>query len=116
MELTDGKIDVYAGNDNQIVPVLSLGGKGVISVLANIAPREVHKICENFLSGNIKESCALQLKALPLIRQLFCEANPIPIKKHYHLWEKMWEIFVCLCWIWRKKKEKLWRVLCVNTV
>lgn len=81
MELTDGKIDVYAGNDNQIVPVLSLGGKGVISVLANIAPREVHKICENFLSGNIKESCALQLKALPLIRQLFCEANPIPIKK-----------------------------------
>ena len=81
LELTDGKIDVYAGNDNQIVPVLSLGGKGVISVLANIAPREVHNICDNFLSGNIKESCALQLKALPLIRQLFCEVNPIPIKK-----------------------------------
>lgn len=81
LELTDGKIDVYAGNDNQIVPVLSLGGKGVVSVLANIAPREVHNICENFLSGNIKESCALQLKALPLIRQLFCEVNPIPIKK-----------------------------------
>lgn len=81
LELTDGEIDVYAGNDNQIVPVLSLGGKGVISVLANIAPREVHNICDNFLSGNIKESCALQLKALPLIRQLFCEVNPIPIKK-----------------------------------
>lgn len=81
LEFTDGKIDVYAGNDNQIVPVLSLGGKGVISVLANIAPREVHNICDNFLSGNIKESCALQLKALPLIRQLFCEVNPIPIKK-----------------------------------
>lgn len=81
LELTEGKIDVYAGNDNQIVPVLSLGGKGVISVLANIAPREVHNICDNFLSGNIKESCALQLKALPLIRQLFCEVNPIPIKK-----------------------------------
>lgn len=81
LELTEGKIDVYAGNDNQIVPVLSLGGKGVISVLANIAPREVHHICEKFLTGNIKESCALQLKALPLIRQLFCEVNPIPIKK-----------------------------------
>ena len=81
LELTDGKIDVYAGNDNQIVPVLSLGGKGVVSVLANISPREVHNICDNFLSGNIKESCALQLKALPLIRQLFCEVNPIPIKK-----------------------------------
>ncbi|WP_461809751.1 4-hydroxy-tetrahydrodipicolinate synthase [Faecalimonas sp.] len=81
VELTKGKIDVYAGNDNQIVPVLSLGGKGVISVLANIAPREVHKICNDFFIGNIKESCALQLKALPLIRQLSCEVNPIPIKK-----------------------------------
>ena len=81
MNLTDGNIDVYSGNDDQIVPVLSLGGKGVISVLSNVAPDEAHDICEKYFNGDVKGSAALQLKALPLIEQLFCEVNPIPVKE-----------------------------------
>ena len=85
MNLTDGNIDVYSGNDDQIVPVLSLGGKGVISVLSNVAPDEAHDICEKYFNGDVKGSAALQLKALPLIEQLFCEVNPIPVKKAMQL-------------------------------
>ena len=85
MNLTDGKIDLYSGNDDQIVPILSLGGKGVISVLANIAPDYTHDICENFFKGNVAESCRMQLAALPLIEKLFCEVNPIPVKKALNL-------------------------------
>lgn len=85
MQLTDGKIDLYSGNDDQIVPLLSLGGKGVISVLSNIAPRETHDICELFFHGDLEGSRALQLRALPLIEQLFCEVNPIPVKKACNL-------------------------------
>ena len=85
MNLTDGKIDLYSGNDDQVVPILSLGGKGVISVLANIAPDYTHDICENFFKGNVAESCRMQLAALPLIEKLFCEVNPIPVKKALNL-------------------------------
>ncbi|MDY5845354.1 MAG: 4-hydroxy-tetrahydrodipicolinate synthase [Bariatricus sp.] len=81
MNLTDGKIDLYSGNDDQIVPILSLGGKGVISVLANIAPDYTHDICEKFFEGKIEESCKMQLDVLPLVEKLFCEVNPIPVKK-----------------------------------
>lgn len=81
MQETEGQIDLYSGNDDQIVPLLSLGGKGVISVLSNIAPRETHDIVANYLEGNIKESLDLQLKYLPLVHALFCEVNPIPVKK-----------------------------------
>ncbi len=81
MSLTDGKIDVYSGNDDQIVPLLSLGARGVISVLSNIAPRETHEICGKFFEGDVAGSAALQLKAIPLIEQLFSEVNPIPVKK-----------------------------------
>lgn len=81
MHLTDGKADLYSGNDDQIVPILSLGGKGVISVLSNVAPQETHDICAKFFEGNVKGSLELQLKAIPLIEQLFCEVNPIPVKK-----------------------------------
>ena len=80
MALTDGNIDLYSGNDDQIVPMLSLGAKGGISVLSNVAPQETHDICEKFFKGDVKGSAALQLKALPLIEQLFCEVNPIPVK------------------------------------
>ena len=79
--LTEGKMDIYSGNDDQVVPLLALGGKGVISVLANIAPDETHDIVEKFLEGDVKGSCDLQLRALPLIGELFCEVNPIPVKK-----------------------------------
>ena len=81
MSLTDGNIDLYSGNDDQIVPLLSLGAKGVISVLSNVAPQETHDICAKFFEGDVAGSAALQLKAIPLIEQLLCEVNPIPVKK-----------------------------------
>ena len=85
MNLTDGKADLYSGNDDQIVPIMSLGGIGVISVLSNVAPQETHDICAKFLAGDIEGSRALQLKALPLVDALFCEVNPIPVKKALNL-------------------------------
>ncbi len=85
MQLTDGKIDLYSGNDDQIVPLLSLGGCGVISVLSIVAPEQTHDICSLYFEGKTKEACALQLKALPLINALFCEVNPIPVKKGIEL-------------------------------
>lgn len=88
MQLADGCIDVYSGNDDQIVPILSLGGKGVISVLSNVVPKETHDIVQLYLDGKVKESCALQLKALPLIDALFCEVNPIPVKAALNLMGK----------------------------
>lgn len=88
MAATDGKIDLYSGNDDQIVPLLSLGAKGVISVLSNVAPRETHEICEKFFAGDVKGSAELQLRAIPLIEQLFCEVNPIPVKKAMQLMGK----------------------------
>ncbi len=81
MSLTDGNIELYSGNDDQIVPLLSLGAKGVISVLSNVAPDETHDICEKFFAGDVEGSAKLQLKAIPLIEQLFCEVNPIPVKQ-----------------------------------
>ena len=81
MQLTQGDIDLYSGNDDQIVPILALGGKGVISVLSNVAPRESHEICAKFFAGDIAGSRELQLKAIPLINALFSEVNPIPVKK-----------------------------------
>ena len=78
--LVSDKIDIYSGNDDQILPILSLGGKGVISVLSNIMPRETSDICRYFFEGNIERSRELQLRLLPLINSLFCEVNPIPVK------------------------------------
>ncbi|MBR2478800.1 MAG: 4-hydroxy-tetrahydrodipicolinate synthase [Clostridia bacterium] len=78
--LVGDKMDIYSGNDDQIVPVLSLGGKGVISVLSNVMPKETVDICRLFESGNVAASRELQLKLLPLINALFCEVNPIPVK------------------------------------
>lgn len=88
MNLSGGYVDVYSGNDDQIVPMLSLGGKGVISVLSNIAPRQTHDICEYFFKGQIEASRRLQLKAMPLIEALFCEVNPIPVKAALNLMGK----------------------------
>lgn len=79
-KLADGLLDIYSGNDDQIVPVLSLGGKGVISVLSNVAPEKAHDIVDSYLKGDVKTSLKLQLEALDLINQLFCEVNPIPVK------------------------------------
>lgn len=73
-------LHIYSGNDDQIVPVLSLGGIGVISVLSNVMPKETHDICELYFNGQVKESAQLQLRLLDLINDLFCEVNPIPVK------------------------------------
>lgn len=80
MNLADGCVDLYSGNDDQIVPLLSLGGKGVISVLSNVAPRQTHEICQSFFDGDVARSAKLQLDAIPLINALFSEVNPIPVK------------------------------------
>lgn len=85
MSLANGKIDLYSGNDDQIVPILSLGGVGVISVLSNVAPRQTHEICQKFFDGDVKGSCAEQLRAIPLCKALFCEVNPIPVKMALNL-------------------------------
>ena len=85
MHLCGDSIDLYSGNDDQIVPLMSLGAKGVISVLANIAPQYTHDMCANYLAGNVVESCKMQLNAIPLVDELFCEVNPIPVKKAMNL-------------------------------
>ncbi|RGY00672.1 4-hydroxy-tetrahydrodipicolinate synthase [Blautia sp. OF03-15BH] len=74
-------IDLYSGNDDQVVPILSLGGIGVISVLSNVAPRETHDMVMDYLNGDLEKAREMQLKALPLINALFSEVNPIPVKK-----------------------------------
>ena len=78
--LVGDKLDIYSGNDDQIVPVMSVGGKGVISVLSNLLPRQTSEMCHAFMKGDIKRSLDMQLQYLPLINALFCEVNPIPVK------------------------------------
>ena len=75
-----GVVDIYSGNDDQIVPILALGGVGVISVLSNVAPTYVHDMVTKYLSGDTAGSCKMQLDALPICDALFCEVNPIPVK------------------------------------
>ena len=83
--LSKGTIDIYSGNDDQIIPIMSLGGKGVISVLSNVAPRQTHDICEKYLNGDVATATQMQLEAIDLIDALFCEVNPIPVKAALNL-------------------------------
>ena len=78
--LVGDKIDIYSGNDDQVIPVLSMGGKGVISVLSNVLPKETSNMCKLFFDGKVKEAAAEQIRMLPLINALFSEVNPIPAK------------------------------------
>ena len=78
--LVGDKLDLYSGNDDQIVPVLSLGGKGVISVLSNLIPAETSQMVKKYLSGDVRGAAKMQLDYLELINTLFCEVNPIPVK------------------------------------
>ncbi|MCR4756469.1 MAG: 4-hydroxy-tetrahydrodipicolinate synthase [Butyrivibrio sp.] len=80
MQLAEGCIDLYSGNDDEIVPIMAVGGLGVISVLSNVAPRETHEICQKCLDGDYAAARELQFKALPLVKALFSEVNPIPVK------------------------------------
>ncbi len=80
-ELCGDDLQIYSGNDDQIVPIMALGAKGVISVLSNVCPEETHNICQEFLDGNVEKSLKLQLEYLELINDLFCEVNPTPVKE-----------------------------------
>ena len=79
-ELCGDNLHIYSGNDDQVVPIMSLGGLGVISVLSNVAPKYTHDMCQNFFDGKLDEALKMQLNALSLINALFCEVNPIPVK------------------------------------
>lgn len=83
--LCGDKLDIYSGNDDQIVPILSLGGKGVISVLSNVMPKAAHDICQLYFDGKTTESSDLQIKLMGLIDALFCDVNPIPVKEAMNL-------------------------------
>ncbi len=85
MSLAQGCIDLYSGNDDQIIPILSLGGKGVISVTSNVIPEDTHLLVRKYLDGDTKGALELQLKAINLCNALFCEVNPIPVKKAVEL-------------------------------
>ena len=86
--LSKGWVDIYSGNDDQIVPLLALGGKGVISVLSNIAPRQVHDMCYAYFNGDAAKATKMQLDAIPLVDALFCEVNPIPVKEAMNMMGK----------------------------
>lgn len=85
MALTDGKIDMYSGEDGLVVPLLSIGAVGVISVWSNVAPAKVHQMCDSFFKGDIETARKIQLEGLPLVDALFSEVNPIPVKKALNL-------------------------------
>ena len=88
MSLAGGRLDLYSGNDDQVVPLLSLGGKGVISVLSNVAPKQMHDICQKFFDGDIEGSMKEQLRAIELYDAIFSEVNPIPVKTALNLMGK----------------------------
>ena len=85
MALSEGKLDMYSGEDGLIVPLMSIGAKGVISVLSNVAPKQTHDICAKFMEGKIEEARQMQFDALELVNALFCEVNPIPVKHALNL-------------------------------
>lgn len=85
MALAEGKLDMYSGEDGLIVPLMSIGAKGVISVLSNVAPKQTHDICAKFMEGKIEEARQMQFDALELVNALFCEVNPIPVKHALNL-------------------------------
>ncbi|MCR4956565.1 MAG: 4-hydroxy-tetrahydrodipicolinate synthase [Lachnospiraceae bacterium] len=91
--LNNGNLDIYSGNDDQVIPILSAGGIGVISVLSNVAPKDTHDMVMEYLNGNTKKALELQLKAIPLIDALFCEVNPIPVKTALNLMGKEAGVF-----------------------
>ena len=88
MSLAGGKIDLYSGNDDQVVPLMSLGGIGVISVVSNVAPKQMHDMCQRFFNGDVEGSMKEQLRAVELCDALFCEVNPIPVKTAMNLMGK----------------------------
>lgn len=112
MSLAKGNVELYSGNDDQIVPIMALGGSGVISVLSNVAPELAHDIATTYLEGDVKESCKLQLQAIELIDALFCEVNPIPVKTALNLMGKeVGPLRAPLCTMEAANEEKLRKAL-----
>ena len=112
MSLAKGNVELYSGNDDQIVPVMALGGSGVISVLSNVAPELSHDIATTYLEGDVKKSCKLQLQAIELIDALFCEVNPIPVKTALNLMGKeVGPLRAPLCTMEAANEEKLRKAL-----
>ena len=112
MSLAKGNVELYSGNDDLIVPVMALGGSGVISVLSNVAPELSHDIATTYLEGDVKKSCELQLQAIELIDALFCEVNPIPVKTALNLMGKeVGPLRAPLCTMEAANEEKLRKAL-----
>lgn len=110
--MVKGKMDIYSGNDDQIVPIMSLGGKGVISVLSNIAPEYTHDIVAKYMEGDVAGSCEMQLEVLPLVHALFSEVNPIPVKAAMNLMGKeVGPLRMPLTEMEEEHKEKLRQVM-----
>ena len=108
MALAEGRLDMYSGEDGLIVPLMSIGAKGVISVLSNVAPQQTHDICAKFAEGKIEEARQLQFNALELVDALFCEVNPVPVKHALNLqgWD-MGPLRMPLCEMEDAKLERL---------
>lgn len=117
MSLAKGNVELYSGNDDQIVPVMALGGSGVISVLSNVAPELSHDIATTYLEGDVKKSCELQLQAIELIDALFCEVNPIPVKTALNLMGKeVGPLRAPLCTMEAANEEKLRKALVNSSI
>lgn len=112
MSLAKGRLELYSGNDDQIVPIMALGGSGVISVLSNVAPELAHDIATTYLEGDVKKSCELQLQAIDLIDALFCEVNPIPVKTALNLMgREVGPLRAPLCTMEEANEERLRKAL-----
>lgn len=108
MSMADGCLELYSGNDDQVLPILSLGGLGVISVLSNVAPKETHDMVMKFMEGDIAGATKIQLDAIPLVNALFCEVNPIPVKTAMNLMGmEVGSLRMPLCEMEEANKEKL---------
>ena len=112
MSMADGCLELYSGNDDQVLPILSLGGLGVISVLSNVAPKNTHDMVMKFMEGDLAGAAKLQLDAVPLINALFCEVNPIPVKTALNLmgW-KVGPTRMPLCEMETENEERLKKAL-----
>ena len=112
MYLTDGKLDLYSGEDGLVLPLMSIGACGVISVWSNVAPRQVHELCEAYFNGDIAKAQQIQRRALPLVDALFSDVNPIPVKNALNMMGKeVGPLRAPLCDMSDEKKAKMLQVL-----
>lgn len=112
MYLTDGKLDLYSGEDGLVLPLMSIGAIGVISVWSNVAPRQVHELCESYFNGDLQKAQKLQREALPLVDALFSDVNPIPVKNAMNMMGmEVGPLRAPLCDMSTEKKEKMLEIM-----